>query len=110
VTGRVFITPHAVARYCERVYPAASYEQALGALIDYMASARLVKIQNNGVALYRTTRFRDHLGRVTRLRLIVANPDWLTPQLVTVETEHDHPLGTRRRRRAKRERQANAAR
>jgi len=80
--GRWFITPHAVARYIERVDPRASYEVALARLIAESETATRVKEIEPGVALYRGRKPR-------RLRYRVAETGEGLPQLLTVLSPFD---------------------
>jgi len=82
ITGRWFITPHAVRRYVERVDPLANYEQALAELVRCSERARRVKEIEPGVWLYRE-------GRPRRLRFRVAENGNGAPQLMTVLAGHD---------------------
>ena len=53
VSGRWFITPHAVARYRQRFAPGFTYEEALAELIRASETARRVKVLVTGLVLYR---------------------------------------------------------
>lgn len=80
-SGRWFITPHAVARYRERICPGASYEQALRDLIAWSERAHFVREQN-GSQLWRGP-------RPGKLRFWVSFGRHGLPQLVTVLPAHD---------------------
>lgn len=80
--GAWFITPHAVARYIERVRPQLTYELALSELIAESKSAHMVKEIEHGMWLYRGAKPR-------RLRFRVSTREPGLPQLVTVLTAHD---------------------
>lgn len=58
ISGRWFMTPHAVQRYIKRFAPRSTYEEALGALIRESAEARRVKVLPTGLVLYRGPRPR----------------------------------------------------
>jgi len=77
VAGKWFVTPHAVARYIERVRPGASYETALRELVRESETARPVKEIEPGLWLYRGAKPR-------RLRYRVSTREPGLPQLVTV--------------------------
>lgn len=80
LSGRWFITPHAVRRYIERCPGARrlTYEQAFGQLISESELAHLVKARRNpGEELWRG-------GKPHRLRFVVARGNGGLPQLVTV--------------------------
>ena len=84
--GRWFVTPHAVARFRERL-PAAramTYEQALGAIIRDVDAAHFVKALDTGVQLWRGP-------KPWRLRYIVtsAGSPGALPVLVTVQLAFD---------------------
>lgn len=82
VTGRWFVTPHAVQRFRERVDQHASYEDALAYLIAASARAHPVREIEPGLWLYRE-------GKPRRLRFRVSTRGDGLPQLVTVLTAHD---------------------
>jgi hypothetical protein len=82
VTGKWFITPHAVRRYIERVDLSASYEEALAELIRWSEVARPKKKIAPGVWLYRGP-------RPLRLRLRVSHKGPGLPQLMTVLKSKD---------------------
>jgi len=82
VKGQVFITPHAVERYVERIRPGISYERALTELIAICERAHAVKEIEAGLWLWRGPKPR-------RLRLRVSTRGDGAPQLVTVLTAHD---------------------
>ena len=80
--GRWFIAPHAVRRFIERVWPGATYEEALERLIALSASARLIREDHHpGIDLYRTPREPGGGGRI---RMLVSRRLPGAPQLVTV--------------------------
>lgn len=76
MTGRWFITPHAVQRYRQRVREC-SYEEALAVLVDWSERAHYVKQRNDGAELWRGP-------KPLRLRLVVGKREDGAPQLVTV--------------------------
>jgi hypothetical protein len=82
--GPLFITPHAVTRYRERVKRARSltYEQALGELVSECERARYIRTLESGLELWRG-------GKPLRLRMRVARGHEGLPQLVTVILGHD---------------------
>lgn len=82
ISGRWFITPHAVRRYIDRIDRRASYDQALRALVKHSESAHRVKEISPGVWLYRS-------GRPLRIRFRVAEFGPGAPQLLTVMGAHD---------------------
>jgi hypothetical protein len=78
--GRWFVTPHAVARYRDRVLPyPVSYATALARIIYLSARAHLVRVRPDGIEDWRCGR-RD--GRI-RFRVQPARGAEL-PQLLTV--------------------------
>ena len=82
IDGKWFITPHAVARYRERIDRSLSYEQARDELVRCSERARRVKEITPGVWLYRG-------GKPRRLRFRVAENGNGAPQLLTVLAGHD---------------------
>lgn len=84
VSGRFFITPHAVRRFRERVPGASqmSYETALAELISIADRSHLVKTDAAGIEHWRGP--KPH-----RLRLRVASGNRGLPQLITVIRGHD---------------------
>lgn len=76
IYGRWFITPHAVARYRERIRRC-SYEEARAALVALSECAHLVRVDEEGVEHWRGP-------RPLRLRLRVARGERGAPQLITV--------------------------
>lgn len=86
IAGRWFITPHAVARYRERIAPGLTYEQALAELIRLSLAARRCGEERSlpGAFLWRGP-------RPLRLRCIVQErvPVGALPQLLTVYGGHD---------------------
>jgi hypothetical protein len=76
VSGRFFVTPHAVARYQERVHRGISYERALGEILEAAERAHYVKDYNGG-QYWRGP-------KPMRLRLLVNNAIEGLPQIVTV--------------------------
>ncbi|MEN6535535.1 MAG: hypothetical protein ABFD89_17860 [Bryobacteraceae bacterium] len=74
--GKFFVTPHAVKRYIQRVHRSATYEQALGEIINELDGARFVK-ERNGAELWRT-------GRPLRLRVVVGRSNPGLPQILTI--------------------------
>jgi hypothetical protein len=74
--GKFFVTPHAVKRYIQRVHKGATYEQALGEIINELMGARFVK-GRNGAELWRT-------GRPLRLRLVIGRANPGLPQVLTI--------------------------
>jgi hypothetical protein len=78
----LFITPHAVARYIERVRPRLAYDEALRELVEIAKGAHAVKLLPTGLWLWRGP-------RPLRLRLYVGGREQGLPQLVTVLTAHD---------------------
>lgn len=77
ITGRWFITPHAVRQYQRRYGGDTRYEQALAELIRISDLAHFVKNIHNGVELWR-------VGKPLRMRMIVSSRFQGRPQLVTV--------------------------
>lgn len=77
ISGRWFVTPHAVHRYQERVRRGLTYEQALAELINAAESARFVRDTRDGLQLWRA-------GKPTRARLIVGPGEGGRMALVTV--------------------------
>lgn len=80
--GRLFWTPHAVRRAVERIWPGATYEQALAMLVDAGERAHFVRRQENG-DLWRApypVRFRFIVGRTNGPGL---------PPVLTVVAPHD---------------------
>lgn len=84
VTGRFFVTPHAVERYRERIpgKRGLSYEQALGELIRLLDRAHRVRVDDNGTELWR-------VGNPTRLRFRVQPSSLGLPQVLTVMMPFD---------------------
>lgn len=82
VTGRWFVTPHAVQRYRERIDPLATYDDALAYLIAASERAHPVKEIQPGLWLWRGPKPRE-----LRYRVSVREPG--LPQLVTVLTPFD---------------------
>jgi hypothetical protein len=84
--GRFFITPHAIARYVERVHRGISYERALGEIIQIAAKAHYVKDYHGGKQYWRGP-------KPMRLRLLVspAAGDEL-PQVMTILPAADSML------------------
>jgi hypothetical protein len=80
--GRFFWTPHAVNRAIERLWPMATYEEALGRLVTAAESAHLLRVEERG-EIWRAR-------RPLRFRFIVgaSAPDGLPPVL-TVIPPHD---------------------
>ena len=91
IVGPMFITPHAVSRYIERVRPGIARDRALRELIDLTKGAHAVKEIAPGLWLWRGPSPR-------RLRFRVSTRLPGAPQLVTVLTAHDgmrkHPTTT----------------
>lgn len=82
VEGEWFFTPHAVARYMERVH-CPSWDDAYRALIQESRKAHYVKTKPNGVELWRG-------GRPLRMRYLVAKTgQGRLPVLLTVLRGHD---------------------
>ena len=87
--GRWFVTPHAVRRYRERVPGARklSYEQALGRIIKDSWRAHFVRIERNGMELWR-------VGKPWRTRYRVAPAEGAgLPVLMTVLRGCEHGRG-----------------
>lgn len=74
--GNIFVTPHAVRRYSERVKES-DYEAALAALIDQFRRAHFVKTRPSGVEVWRGP-------KPLRLRMIVGNGTGRCPALLTI--------------------------
>lgn len=90
VSGRWFVTPHAVFRYRERIAPSLTYEQALAVLIRQSQCARRVKPLAGGLVLYRGP--RPH-----RIRFLVSESTdqrHPLPQLVTLYAGRDRGWGS----------------
>lgn len=82
ISGKWWISPHAVQRYIERIRPGISYERALGELVAMSEAAHPVKEIEPGLWLWRGPKPR-------RLRFRVSTSGAGAPQLVTVLTAHD---------------------
>jgi len=76
MTGRWFVTPHAVRQYVQRYAYQLSYDQALANLIRLSEGARFIR-RSHGCELWRGP-------RPSRLRMIVGPGDGEKPALVTV--------------------------
>lgn len=77
ITGRFFVTPHAVERYIERIHPGIKYEQALREILEHADRAHRVKEIEPGVSEWRA---RPPLR--LRFRIAEHGPD--LPQVLTV--------------------------
>lgn len=82
IAGPLFITPHAILRYIERIRPEIDRDRALTELIAIAEGAHPVKEIEPGLWLWRGPKPR-------RLRLRVSTIGPGLPQLVTVLTAHD---------------------
>lgn len=82
VRGPLFVTPHAVRRFRERVRPELTYEQARDELVRLSRTAHRVRPTRDGAELWRT-------GPPERLRLIVGPGTGPLPALITVEARCD---------------------
>jgi hypothetical protein len=79
--GNWFISPHAVRRFIERVWPHSTYEEALDHLIEMSKVSKLVRQDHTpGVDMYRT----PNQGKKRGIRLLVSRRLPGKPQLVTV--------------------------
>lgn len=77
--GGFFVTPHAVARYRERVHRGISYEKALGEIIEASSTAHRVKEYKGGAEYWRCSRSYG------RLRLLVSpSVGAELPQIMTI--------------------------
>ena len=84
ITGRFFITPHAVRRYAEHVgNQNLTYHQILGRLIRLVDEAHFVRHLPTGADLWRTR-------KPERLRLIGVSGDGPLPVVATVMARSDH--------------------
>jgi hypothetical protein len=77
--GSWFITPHAVARYREKIDSRASYAAALARLVEMSTAAHRVSVQADGVEVWRVGKRHGRL----RFKVHSAHGDEL-PQLLTV--------------------------
>lgn len=89
VTGKWFITPHAVHRYIARSHPKLSYDEALAELIRVSEKAKRKKSLGDGIAMYRGPK-PEKLRCIVSENITEENP---LPQLLTVYTYNDPWFG-----------------
>ena len=84
-TGRWFVTPHAVARYRERIDRRVSYEEALDRLLAMSAAAHRTCVREDGTEEWRVGRAHGKL----RFRVQPSAQSGALPVLLSVLTAFD---------------------